>query len=90
MEDDCVCQECGVCGSQGDLNCYYDSSKEGKRSTGAYGHGLYLTREQIIGRAEEEIRQRHLDLDNANVYLERLRDGCEFDSDLAFNLDPWR
>jgi hypothetical protein len=39
--DDCVCQECGTCGAQGDPGCYEK-------------HGLVRTQAQIDGHAARE------------------------------------
>jgi hypothetical protein len=89
-EDNCVCPECPVCGMQGDPACYYDS-RETKRPTGVNGHGLKLTRAQLIGRAEAETERRHQEAVDAGRYLCHLQDeGGEFSDDMADNPDPWR
>lgn len=78
--NDCVCPECPTCGEIGNPECYYP------RMNPFRGHGLRLSREQVIGRQKARVRRAadalH-DEEMALVYLEN-------DGDFSDSLDDNR
>jgi hypothetical protein len=76
---DCICPECPVCSETGNPKCYLEE------------HGLKLTREQAISRAECSARIAKQNWQEAEMAVEYLKqEDSEFSDDLADSPDPWR
>lgn len=83
---DCICPECPKCDAIGDPACYRDSS----RKENPTGHGLRLSRAQIISRQEVRLalaKARVQDEVLALNYLNTTAD--DFSDDLADDVAPW-
>jgi hypothetical protein len=88
---DCICPECPQCGTTGDPNCYCDSSREEGQRT---GHGLRLSKEQLISRQETRVHMARQHLANAEMVLGLLQEQ-ELNEDLHLwdlrhSPDPWK
>jgi hypothetical protein len=84
VPDQCICPECPQCSEQGNAKCYTAMRR------GTEGHGMKLTREQAISRGEAEVKRAQDALHDAECALNFLKDGGEFNDDLADSPDPWR
>ena len=67
--DDCICDECPTCGTNGDPKCYHE-------------HGLRLTREQVVSRLEAEEYELNERLLEVRAVLRSTREGGEFFDEL--------
>lgn len=83
-EVDCVCPECPECGASGDPNCYMSKMNPFN------GHGMKLTREQVIGRAYAAVAVAQERVCDAQEYVNYLKAGGEFSDQLDENPDPYR
>lgn len=61
MVDDCICEECSICNSYGDPDCYKN-------------HGMKFTPEQLAGQAELEEYYREERKREDAMYQEYLKD----------------
>ena len=77
--DLCICPECTVCESQGEVKCYKE-------------HGLKLSREQMVSRSEARMSFLQDLVADEGMYHDYLVDGGAFDDDgtLIDTSNPWR
>lgn len=82
--DCCVCPECPVCESQGDLKCYTHIR------AGNPGHGLKLNRAQAVSRQSARIKRLQETIMDEQLFLSHLEFGDEESFEIDDIPDPGR
>jgi hypothetical protein len=88
--EDCLCPECPMCGEQGNPKCYYSVVDTTDFPLAKkIGHGLMLSKEQVISRQKAYIRTLENRVYEEGMALEALEASTIKEWDIMDVIDPW-